>query len=358
MSRRLIAMRVSAAALALTVLVALGAPALAQEPATGDADLAAVKAYVVDEATQMRQGTSALKQTAEQYYTLAQAANFDYNALWTAHQADLIPLLQGAKDQWVQADSHYELNEGLIAGVPSLSYFDTWIDAGPSAAEDATNALDWTLELPDGRKLAKPGNILQHVTEATIWGTSDDRVGLRVDLDGDGQVGLGDALPEANVFVAGARVLDDATDQMQKAVDGWTPTIDDAFAALQTMIPTINEYFEQWKVSHAVSGSASTEGYFVAKSRLFDVNGIYHGLDLTYEEIRPLVAGVNAPLDAQIDAAFSDLVKFVGDLLAKEQAGTKFTPEEADLFGSEAQGKADVLVGQVAQAAALLGIQA
>jgi hypothetical protein len=47
----------------------------------------------------------------------------------------------------------------------------------------------------------------------------------------------------------------------------------------------------------------------------------------------------------------------VQDLYDQEQAGTVFTPEEADLFGSEAQDQATALSGQAAQAAALVGAQ-
>ena len=39
-----------------------------------------------------------------------------------------------------------------VAGVPSLAYYDVWIDAGPSGEDDPANALDVSVELPDGRR--------------------------------------------------------------------------------------------------------------------------------------------------------------------------------------------------------------
>lgn len=55
---------------------------------------------------------------------------------------------------------------------------------------------------------------------------------------------IGEALPEAEILLAAAQGLDIATTQMQEAVNAWEPTFEDAFIAMVTMIPTMNEYFE------------------------------------------------------------------------------------------------------------------
>ena len=52
------------------------------------------------------------------------------------------------------------------------------------------------------------------------------------------------------------------------AIDAWEPTLEDAFMALVTMIPTMNEYFEQWKLSAFIQGDEFQETAFVAVSRL------------------------------------------------------------------------------------------
>jgi hypothetical protein len=350
-------------ALAVTMvgatILSIASPVMAQEasPTAGGADLAAVKAYAVGQAATQKEETAQLRAIVQRYYDLAEASAFNYQDLWDSNQVELSPLLMVVKDKWLKASEAYELNEGIVAGVPSLSYYDTWLDAGPSGEEDPEGALDWTLTLPNGEELVKPGNIFTHLTEPALYGTIEEYVGLPVDLDLDGTVEFGEVLPEANILKGSFDQLDDATTELVAAIDAWEPTLEDAFAALTTMIPTMNEYFEQWKLSRFVSGESSTETSFVAVSRLLDINGIIHGLDLTYDEISPVVSEVDPALHQQIDAGFTDLVTYVEDLYAQEQAGTQFTPEQADLFGSEAQAKATTLVGLVSQAVALLGIQ-
>jgi hypothetical protein len=328
----------------------------AASPAAG-ADLAAVKEYLVEHATAQKASTEYLVSIADRYYDLAEGAGFDYQLLWDTNTAEAAGLIAAAKQTWLEASSNYELSEGLVAGVPSLSYYDVWIDAGPSGEEDPAEALDWTLELPNGETIVKPGNIYHHLTEPIVWGTNPAFVGLELDIDGDGTQELGEVLPEANVFLASSQALDTAAGEMLTAVNEWEPTIEDAFTALITMIPTMAEYFEQWKLSSFVTGETSTEQSYVATSRLFDVNGILNGLNLTYDEIGSVVQEVDPELHDQILAGFDDLVSFVGDLYQQEVEGKRFTPDEADLYGTEAQAKATALAGQVSQAIALLGLQ-
>lgn len=327
----------------------------AAAPAADAADLAAVKQYTLDNAHQMKEGTAALAATAQSYYDLLAGHNFDYTAAWAADAPGLTQLVADAKAQWVTASTHYELDEGIIAGVPSLAFYDVWIDAGPSAEEDPAEAYEWTLELADGRALPSPGNFFHSLLEPIIWGTRADFVGLPADLDADGAVELGEALPEANVLLAAAQGLDGATGEMIAAVEAWQPSLSDAFTALVVMIPTMNEYFEQWKLSAFVAEQAE-ETAFVGVSRLFDINGILAGLDFTYGNMATLVQSADPALHAQISDGFADLRGYVGDLHTQEQGGTRFTAAQADLFGGEAQAKATALAGQVSQAAALLNV--
>ncbi len=352
--RRISRWSVSALTVTLGFAVLGGATPVA---AQGDDDLAAVRAYALEQSALQKAGAEAFLGVAQQYYALAEAQGFDYEALWAAEPETLTDLMSQAKESWLEASTHYELNEGLVAGVPGLSYFDVLLDAGPSGEEDPNEALDWTLELPDGTTLEQPGNYFHHLTEPLVWGTNDAFVALEVDLDGDGNLELGEVLPDAGLFIATAEGLDATTAELQAAVDEWQPTIEEAFGAIITMVPTMNEYFEQWKDSAFVAGETSTEASFVATSRLFDVNGILHGLDLTYDEIGPRVEAVDADLHGQIVAGFDDLVTYVGDLYDQEAGGKRFTGEEAELFGTEAQEKADHLAGLVSQAVSELGLQ-
>jgi hypothetical protein len=77
--------------------------------------------------------------------------------------------------------------------------YDLIIDAGSSAKEDPKSAVPFDLELPNGKVLKKPGNFFGLV-ETSLYGTNREYVakGVRPDLDGDGKVRFGEALPDAN----------------------------------------------------------------------------------------------------------------------------------------------------------------
>ncbi|MEM9774758.1 MAG: ABC transporter substrate-binding protein, partial [Chloroflexota bacterium] len=166
----------------------------------------------------------------------------------------------------------------------------------------------------------------------------------------------GIVMPEANLMLGAATGLDVASGKLIDSIDAWEPTLEDAFTAMVVMTPTMNEYFEQWKLSSFVSGDSAEEAAFVGQSRLFDVVNILNGLNVTYDNVAVLVEGADGALDEQISAGYTDLRAFVGDLYDQELDGNVFSPEEADLFGTEAQDKATAISGQVAQAAAQLSI--
>lgn len=349
--------------LTLSISLAACAPQAAPtvNPAADDsnsavADLAAVKAYAVDQASRMKEATAAFRAGAEKYHAAIAQIKADhpdenpYEYLWTNHPDAAKALLEQMRADWFEASTHYELNEGIVAGVPALAFYDGWIDAGAPTAEDP-EGIAWTLKLADGTTLEGPGNFFHNLTEPVLYGTVDEYIGLPVDLNSDGSIGVGEALPEAEILLASAQGLDIATAQMQDAINAWEPTLEDAFMAMVTMTPTMNEYFEQWKLSAFIAGNDFEQTGFIAVSRLFDITGILNGLDLTYDKVRPVVGNVDPELDAQIDAAYADLVTYVNDLYEKEKAGTVFSPEEADAFGTEAQDKATAIAALVAQAA-------
>lgn len=344
-----------------TMLIGLalsaGGPSLAQTPAAAEADLAGLKTYMVDQVALMKGGTTELLELAEEYYALAEAASFDYDALWAADSAGLTDWLEQARAAWLAASNNYELNEGLVAGIPSLAHFDVLIDAGPSGADDPEGALDNQVVLPNGEVLDRPGSYFHYLTEPALWGTTDEFVGVRVDVNDDGEDNLGDAIPNANVLVGSVQALDTATSDLQQAIADWEPTLEDAFTAMVVMIPTMGGYFEEWSLSPFVLGEASTQTRFVGTSRLVDVAGILAGLDVTFEKVAPLIANVSPQLHEQTTAELDALLEFVTDLLQQEQDGTRFTPEQADQFGTELQTRATALAGQIAQAAALLDIE-
>lgn len=341
----------------LGLLAACAAPATpAPTPApSAGADLSGVKSYLLDKATALNASAAQLQAAGARYYELVEAAGFDYAAL-AADPTEVAQVLSTAKTAWLAASPTYEQMEGIVAGVPSLADFDVILDAGASGAEDPENAAPYDLTLPDGRVLERPGNLFG-VLESALWGTEPAYKAADADLDGSGAQDFGEALPDANVLRAAADALVSTTAELDSASQAWQPSESDAFTALVVMVPTMNEYFGSWKSSRFVSGAASTQRDFVAISRLADIQDILSSLQVVYGGIKPLAEGANPDQAGQIENGLADLKAFVAGVHSQELEGKRFSAEEADLLGAEAQNRATALAGQISQLAAQLNIE-
>ncbi|MEO8607016.1 MAG: imelysin family protein [Chloroflexota bacterium] len=332
---------------------------IAAQDATAEATDAtgvdATKSYLVEHGADMLTHVTTIQSDAQAYFDILKAADFDYAKAWADSAADITPLVTESRDEFILAHNNYERIEGIVAGVPTLSHFDVWIDAGPTGADDAENAYDWTLTLDDGRTFEKPGNIFHWLLETTLWGTQEEHTGARVDFDGNGVDERGDALPEAHFWLAIANSFVDATTQLNAAIADWTPTLEDSFTALATMIPTMGDYFQEWKGSAYITDE-NADPRFVAQSRLVDVKGIATSLSVIYANVGADVAGKDAALDEQIKAGFDDLLTFLDDTYAEETGGKKFSGEQADALGEQAQNKADSLAALAGEGASVLGL--
>jgi len=348
------------AAPATTNAPAPTAAAAAEAPTSASAtsaDLDSVKRYLQENAnTLLKAGADKLKADADAYYDLVKAANFDYKQAWGNGSA-IRPLFADMRAQFNTAHTGYENIEGIVAGVPSLSNFDTILDAGSTGVEGGDNVADYSLSLPDGTRLDKPGNLFHTLLEPMVYGSDPAKSKFAADIDNNGQIGFGDALPDANLLKATADSFSDYVNQTIAAIDAWQPNAQDAFTAMVTMTPTMSEYFGNWKESRYVTGSASTETRFVAHSRLVDVMGILTSLRTIYAGVEPQIKAQDAAAAEQINKNYDDLFNYVEDLHSKENSGTKFTPDQAELFGNDAQQQAEAVVGQVTQAATLLNIK-
>lgn len=344
-------------ALTAVLMLSMAVSSLAQESST---DLAGIKDYLIVHGSQMQTSTEAIQADAQAYFDRIQhvlAEHPDenpYEHLWDEHSDELVALLLRAKQSWILAHNDYELVEGIVAGVPSLAYYDTWIDAGASCEEAPDECVEWTLELNDGRVYDSPGNLFHNLLETTLWGTVEAYTAMAADLDGDGQIELGEALPEANMFVAASAAMNQATTEMNQAIAGWEPNLEDTFTALLAMLPTMGEYFEEWKLSSFIIGE---DPRFVAQTRLVDIKGIATSLDVIYSYVGVRVAEQDAALDEQIATGFDELLDFLDQVYAQEQVGVAFSPEEADFLGTEAQDMAQSLAALVAQAAAAMALE-
>jgi hypothetical protein len=358
---RRLALAAGAFALALGLL-ACGADDEASEgrsetSAAQGADLAAIKGYLLEHTERLVADTGEIRAGAEEYYALAKAADFDYQRLLDDNRDEVRGLVEDAQAGFTKANPSYEEMEGVVAGVPSLAEYDVIIDAG-SDASDPEAAVPFDIETPSGRTLKQPGNF-NYLIETTAFGTEPrfQAKGVRPDLDGDGKVEFGESLPDADFYVAAARDFERYAKELDAAAREWEPTPSDALTSLVVMTPTMSEYFAAWKNSRFIAGEEASEKAFVAASRLQDIADILGGLVLVYDNVEPLVARADRQQARQTKQSLGQLRAFAADLLAQERAGRRFTAEQADTLGSQAQERAEAIAGQITQAAAKLNIE-
>jgi hypothetical protein len=343
------------------VLLALAAAPAAAAPARTGADganLAPAKTYLLAHTTKLKGFTRDFSSLANRYYALAKGAGFDYPSLWAGKRSTIAPLLASAKAAWIRGNPYYEQVEGIVAGTPSLAVYDVILDAGSSAKEDPAGAVPFDLKLADGRVLRKPGN-LYNLTEGMLWGTRPEYVvkGVKADLDGDGRVEFGEVLPDANVFKAAADAFVLYAGKLDRSARAWKPTPSDAFTSVVVMVPTMSEYFGQWKVSRFVLGDKAEGDAFNVVSRLSDIGDILGGLRVIYAGIGPAIARVDTQQSAQTKRELDALHGYVARLRQQEKAGKRFTPQQAESLGRTAQERATAIAGQVTQAAARLKVK-
>ena len=135
-------------------------------------DLTAVKDYLTEHADNLQQQVGTLAANAEEYYALAEAADFDYDALMEESCEEVGALLSESQDVFVEANPAYEEMEGIVAGVPRLAQYDVDIDAGADASD------------PGERGLVQPRAARRRVDEAARQPVLPDRDGAVRDQPG------------------------------------------------------------------------------------------------------------------------------------------------------------------------------
>jgi hypothetical protein len=365
MTQRLLPRRTLAAALALSAALAVSACGSDDDSSSGSttattaaasADLGPVKQYLLDHTERLQQNTAALQEDAEAYYALAEQADFDYAALLAGRRAEVKRLVERLQHDFHEANPAYEEMEGVVAGVPELADYDVIIDAGGDAS-DPENAVPFSIETPAGKTFKHPGNF-NFLVETAVYGTEEklQAKGVKADLDGDGKVAFGEAVPDADFLVATARDFHRVAGELDAAAREWTPEAQDVFTALVVMTPTMSEYFESWKSSRFVAGDKATETAFVTSSRLGDIGDILGGLVLVYDSVEPQIAEVDAEQAKQTGASLRRLHAFAQRLEREEANGRRFTARDADTLGGDAQDRAEAIAGQISQAAGQLNI--
>ncbi len=138
----------------------------------------------------------------------------------------------------------------------------------------------------------------------------------------------------------------------------WRPTASDAFTAVVVMVPTMSEYFGQWKVSRFVLGGKAKGDAFNVVSRLSDIKDILSGIQVIYRGIAPAISRVDSAQSAQTKRELDALWPPTSPVCTRqERAGRRFTPAQADVLGREAQERATAIAGQASQAAARLKVK-
>jgi hypothetical protein len=327
-------------------------------PEQAAANLGGVKDYLLQHTKQLTAFTAEFDADASNYFELSKATGFDDEQLWRTKRGEVAPLIRELRQSWIEGNPLYERVEGIVAGTPSLARYDVILDAGSSAAEDPASAVPFDLELSDGTVLKQPGN-LYNVTEGALWGTLPKGLpaGTPVDLDGDGRTEFGEVLPDAALLSAAAGQFVHYANELDEQSNAWRPSQSDAFTALVVMVPTMSEYFGQWKESRFVVGNRTDAESFNVVSRLSDINDILTGLGVIYSGVQPRISNVDGDSAKQTDRELADLKSFIDDLYTRERSGKRFTPEEADVLGTEAQERGTAIAGQVSQAAAALGVE-
>jgi hypothetical protein len=325
--------------------------------AAANVDLTPIKDYLLEHTDRLVTSTELLQRDAQEYYNLAEAADFDYAKMLKDNREEVQTAVKELQGAHIQANPAYEEMEGVVAGVPSLADYDVIIDAGADKS-DPENAAPITLKTPAGKTWDRPGNF-NYLIETSAYGTEPKFAakGVEPDLDGDGKVSFGEAVPDADFYVTAAREFEKTTKELDAAAKEWTPTAQDAFTALVVMTPTMSEYFDAWKNSRFVAGNKAEEKAFVAASRLQDIADILGGLETVYAAVQPSIASVDGAQATQTKADLSGLTDFAARLRDEEAGGKQFTADEAETLGTEAQSRAEAIAGQVSQAAGKLDIK-
>ena len=358
--------RIALVALALLALVASACggddepTATKTEPtpaAAQSADLGAIKAYLLDHTQRLVTSVGTLNTDAQAYYDLARTTDFDYAELLKTKRADVEAAVTKLQEDHIKTNPDYEEMEGVVAGVPELADYDVIIDAG-SDASDPESAVPFSFKTEDGREFKQPGNLFALV-ETSAFGTEPKFVakGVEPDLDGDGKVAFPEALPDAQFMLAATTEFAKYAKELDTAAKAWEPKMEDAFTAVVVMTPTMSEYFAAWKNSRFIAGNDAEEKGFVATSRLSDIRDILGGIVLIYDNIKPSVEATDPDGAEQTATQLKDLQDFAERLLNEEGGGKQFTAEEADTLGSDAQGRAEAIAGQVSQQAGKLNLK-
>lgn len=332
------------------------APMVARAQSPAAADATDVKAYLLTTLAKMESAADRFVTDAEAYRALVAANNGDAVRAFIASPGEMPPLIDRLREEYKAMDSFgYETIEGIVAGVPSLSDFDIYLDAGvpQDQAGGGTPVAPVVIMLPGGGKIDHEGSLFTYLIEPMLWGSNQKFV-VPADLDHDGKITARESLPRAEVLSAIAADVNAKIHELRRTAGAWKPSTADYFSAIITMTPTLSGYFDDWKESRY---SPAGSGKFTAVSRVSDMRGIMSSVAILYSAVRMEVTAQDPALADSIQRGFDGILAFIDRVDRREKkAGTSMAPAEIDELGEQAKQKADKLVPQVEQAAAILDV--
>jgi Imelysin len=341
------------ASLLAPVFVAVHAPAESATLPPGSND---VKGYLLGALTKMEQASDEFVANTIAFQKLVDANGGDSAKAFAQSPDEVVRLVAALRENYKAMDSFgYETIEGIVAGVPKLSDFDVYLDAGvpKDQAGGGTPVAPVILTLSDGSKIDREGCLFTYLIEPMLWG-SNKKLVVPVDLDHDGKITPRESLPRADVLSTVAKDVRAKIHELNKTAVAWQPSTSDFFSAIITMTPTLSGYFDDWKESRY---APETSGKFSAISRVSDMRGIMFSVAVLYGAVHAKVAGKDPALANSIQRGFEGILAFIDRVDQREKkAGAVITPAEVDELGEQAKQKADKLVPQVEQAAALLDL--
>jgi hypothetical protein len=315
-----------------------------------------VKGYLLGALTKMEQASDEFLANAIAYQKLVDTNGSDPANAFAQSPDQMMRLVAALRENYKAMDSFgYETIEGIVAGVPKLSDFDVYLDAGvpKDQAGSGTPVAPVVLALLDGSKIDREGCLFTYLIEPMLWG-SNKKLVVPADLDRDGKIGPRESLPRADILTTVASDVRMKIHELHETAIAWQPSTSDYFSAIIAMTPTLSGYFDDWKESRY---APETSGKFSAISRVSDMRGIMFSVAVLYGAVHSQVAAKDLALANSIQRGFDGILAFIDRVDQREKkAGAAMTPAEVDELGEQAKQKADKLVPQVEQAAALLDL--
>ena len=105
----------------------------------------------------------------------------------------------------------------------------------------------------------------------------------------------------------------------------------------------------------AFSGGRDSSAVLAIATHVARRDGLSEPVPIT--RVFPAIAESDEAAASQTGKELGELSAFIADLRAQVHDGRRFTPEQADQLGSDAQARGEAVAGQVSQHAAQLGIE-